>query len=116
MVRLDKALQAWGTPDFEAVLKREIAQLGATELPLQQGLSNSSSVAEGLLTVVIKAVDGRETIIRVKAVILYQGLIGGCGCADDPTPDNVINESCEVQLDIDRVTAETGIGLVADTS
>jgi len=38
MIQLTKALHAWGTPDFEAVLKQEIAQLGADYLPLQQGL------------------------------------------------------------------------------
>jgi hypothetical protein len=36
MIQLDKALSAWGTPDFEAALKQEIAQLGDDQLPLQQ--------------------------------------------------------------------------------
>jgi len=42
MVRLGNALSAWGTSGFEAILKQEIAQLGADQLPLQQGLSTGN--------------------------------------------------------------------------
>ena len=42
MTRLTNALNAWGAPDFESVLKKEIEQLGAEHLPLQQGLSTGS--------------------------------------------------------------------------
>ena len=116
MTRLEKTLLAWGTPDFELVLKQEVAQLGADVLPLQQGLSSSSAVADGPLTVVVKEVVGLEGVIRVRAGILYQGVVSGCSCVDDPTPDNTINEYCEVRLDIDRGTAETAIEIIVDIS
>lgn len=114
MARLEKTLLAWGTPDFELVLKREVAQLGAAVLPLQQGLSNSSAVADGPLAVVVKNVVGTERFIRTRLGLLYQGVIGGCSCADDPTPDNAINEYCEVRLDIDRATAGATVVLIAE--
>jgi len=113
MIRLDKTLRAWGTPGFNDVLKQEIAELGADRLSLQQGLSASSSVANTPITVVIHNVAELEGLIRVRAGIFYQGLIGGCSCTDDPTPDSEINEYCDVQLDIDKVTAVTKIALVA---
>ena len=114
MIRLDKALNAWGTPDFEAILKQEIAQLGAGQLPLQQGLSTGNYVAAEPISVTINSVAELENVIRVKAGIFYQGVIGGCSCADDPTPTSEINEYCEVQLDIDKANAATAIALASE--
>ncbi len=113
MVRLDKALHAWGTPDFEAVLKQEIAQLRADQLPLQQGLSTGNYVTAEPVSVMINSVAEMENIIRVRAGIFYQGVLGGCSCADDPTPISESNEYCEVQLDIDKTTAETAVTLIS---
>jgi hypothetical protein len=115
MVKFDKALRAWETPGFEPVLKQEIEQLGANQLLLQQALSNSSSVSDEPVTVVIINVAEMGDVIRVKAGIFYRGVIGGCSCADDPAPDNEIDEYCEVQLDIDKFTAATRVEIVADT-
>lgn len=115
MIKLYKALRAWGTPGFESILKQEIVQLGADQLPLQQGLSGSSSVSNEPVTVVINSVVETADVIRIRAGIFYQGMIGGCSCADDPTPDNGINEYCEVNFDIDKSTAATRVVLVADS-
>lgn len=114
MIRLDKTLRAWGTPDFEAVLKQEITQLGAGQLPLQQGLSTGNYVSDAPITVAINRVTAMEKVIRVTAGVFYQGIIGGCSCADDPTPISEINEYCEVLLDIDRETAIAAVELVRD--
>ena len=115
MIRLDKALRSWGTPGFADVLKQELAQLGADQLPLQQGLSTGNYVADEPITVVINSVIGMEGVIRVTAGIFFKGVIGGCSCTDDPTPASDINEYCEVQLDIDRSTAATTVALVAES-
>ena len=114
MIRFDKALRAWGTPDFEAVLKQEIAQLNADQLPLQQGLSTGNYVTAAPFTVVINSVAETKDAIRVKAGIFYQSVIGGCSCADDPTPISENAEYCEVWLDIDKATAATTIALVTE--
>ena len=114
MIRLGKTLSAWGTPDFEAVLKQEIAQLGNDQLPLQQGLSTGNYVTADPITVMINSVAEMENIIRVKAGIFYQGVLGGCSCADDPTPTSESNEYCEVQLDIDKTTAATSVVLATE--
>jgi hypothetical protein len=112
MMQLDQALRAWGTPDFRAVLEQEIAR-GADQLPLQQGLSSGNYVTADPVTVMITSVAELENIIRVRAGIFYQGVLGGCSCSDDPTPASEINEYCEVLLDIDKTTAATAVELVS---
>lgn len=109
MIRLENSLRAWGTPDFPAVLKQEMAQLDHAELPLQQGLSTGNYVSDAPITVTIRSMTETEKVIRVKAGIFYQGIIGGCSCTDDPTPASDINEYCEVQLDIDLESAITSV-------
>ena len=111
MIQLDRALHAWGTPDFRAVLEQEIAR-GADQLPLQQGLSTGNYATDDPVTVMIQSVAEMENVIRVRAGIFYRGVIGGCSCADDPTPASEINEYCEVQLDIDKTTAVAAVELV----
>lgn len=114
MMRLDKALHAWGTPNFEAVLKQEIARLGAGHLPLQQGLSTGNYVADTPITVALNSVAELDNAIRVQAGIFYQSVTGGCSCAGDPTTASENAEYCEVQLDIDKATAATAVTLVAE--
>lgn len=116
MLKFDKALQAWGASDFEEVLKQEIAQLDAGQLPLQQGLAISNVVTADPISVINLRVTELDNVIRVRAGILYKGMIGGCSCTDDPTPDNTNNEYCEVQLDIDKVTAITTVASVEATN
>ncbi len=111
MMRLEQTVQAWGTPQFEAVLKQELAR-HADELPLQQGLAASSSVADTPPAVLLHGVDGSGGTIRVKAGILYQGLTGGCACAGDPAPDSEIDEYCEVRIEIDKASAAATVTLV----
>lgn len=113
MIRLTQSLTAWGTPDFEGVLKAEIERLGAEQLPLQQGLTTSSYALDDKLNVRIIRVSEEAGFIRAKAGIFYTGIIAGCSCADDPTPVEEQNEYCEVQLDINKTTAETTVSLLS---
>ena len=114
MIQLIKSANAWGSPDFEAVFKRELQQLGADRLPLQQGLSASSVALDGTIDVMIKRVSDDAGAIRVKAGIFYAGIIAGCSCADDPTPVSENTEYCEVQVVIDKATAAASIALLAE--
>ena len=113
VIRLTKALNAWGTPEFERALKQEIEQLDAAQLPLQQGLTTGSYALDGHKAMIIDVTE-EAGLIRVKAGIFYSGIIAGCSCADDPTPVNEESEYCVVQLDIDKQTAETTIALLAE--
>ena len=112
MIRFSKALSAWGTPDFNDILKKEIEQLDVENLPLQHGLSTGSYAMDNNLKVMIISVSERANLIRAKAGIFYSGVIAGCSCADDPTPIDEHNEYCEVHIDINKITAETTVVLL----
>ncbi len=114
MIQLPNALKAWGTPEFEAVLKQEIERLDAGCLPLQQGLSVSSYVTDRPFQARIIAASEVNGLIRVKAGIFYTGVIAGCSCADDPTPIDELNEYCVLQFCIDKLTADTTVELLAE--
>ena len=113
-MQLSKALNAWNTPAFEQVLKQEIQSMDGKLLPLQQGLSHSSYAIEENFTVVILGISENDASICVKSGIFYTGVIPGCSCADDPSPDNAYTEYCEIELSIDKSTAETCVRLLSE--
>ena len=110
MIKFDQALRAWGTPSFQDALKRQIAEC-AGQLPLQQGLSTGSHVADATITVLINSVVELQDVIRVQAGIFYRSVTAGCSCADDPTTIGENDEYCEVRLDIDKTTSATVVAL-----
>ena len=114
MIYLVKSLEAWGTPKFEKILKAEIEKLPPDLLPLQEGLSQCNYVSGDDFTVIIITASDTDTVIRVKAGISYTGIISGCGCANDPTPDSELTEYCEVLFEIDKATATTTAILLKD--
>jgi len=111
-IRFTETLDAWGTPGFEDALKREVERLDAGRLPLQQALSTSSYVTDSPHKVIVIRVSDDAEFIRVKAGIFYFGIIAGCSCADDPTPIDEHNEYCEVQIEINKKTAEARVLLL----
>ena len=112
MIRLTRSLNAWRTPGFEDALKGEVEQLAVDQLPLQQGLSISSHVTDSQRKLIVMRVSDDAERIRVKAGVFYSGIIAGCSCADDPTPVDEQNEYCEVQIEIDKKTAEATVVLL----
>ena len=114
MIKLLNALKAWGTSDFESVLKDEIQKIDVELLPLQDGLSQSSYVSDADIGVVILNLTETSDLIRAKTGILYAGIIAGSCCADDPTPVCEQAEYCEVLFDIDKNTAETTVTLLKE--
>jgi hypothetical protein len=112
MIRLPNTLRAKGAPEFVDTLKREIEELDAQQLPLQQGLSFSSHVTDRPFQARIISTCEEDGFLRVKAGIFYTGIIAGCSCADDPTPIDELNEYCVVRLDIDTSTAEAVVTLL----
>lgn len=113
MMQLNQSISAWGSPDFESILKHEIAQ-NTGQLPLQQGLSVGNYVIDAPVTVLICRVNEFENMLRVHIGIFYQGIIGGCSCADDPSPSGETTEYCDVLVEIDKTNAATTVTLVVD--
>jgi hypothetical protein len=111
-MNLSKTLAAWGSPEFEPLLKQEIAQLDRALLPLQQGLSAGGHVIEDGMEVMIIRVNESENLISAKVGIFYRSVIAGCSCADDPTPVDENSEYCELLVEIDGGTGEATVSLV----
>jgi hypothetical protein len=105
---------SWNTTGFGDAFKHEVEQLDAALLPLQQGLSGTSSVAADPFRVMLLGATDAGDSIRVKAGILYAGIVGGCSCADDPTPLQSQPEYCELWFEIDKQSGETRVSLVPE--
>ncbi len=114
MIRLGQSIAAWDSRNFNEVFKAELHALDAHELPLQQGLSLSSSLSDEPFQVMVIGAVEEPAAIRVKAGIFYSGIIAGCSCSDDPTPTDRQSEYCEVECIIDRATGETCVKLLTD--
>ena len=113
MINLPESLKAWGSPAFDDTFKLEVGELDNTQLPLQQGLAQSSSVSESDFNVVILGASETAEILKIKTGVFFAGVIAGSCCADDPTPLDELTEYCEIQFEINKSTAKTKINLVA---
>lgn len=111
MIVLANALKAWGADGFRHMLKQELERLDAQQLPLQQGLSQSSHVSDSGFRVMIINDSDRGGSISAKVGVFYTGVIAGCSCADDPTPVDEISEYCELDVEIDKVSGEARIAV-----
>jgi hypothetical protein len=114
MKKLQDALNAWGRPDFDAVLKKSIAALDGEALPLQQGLAAGSYALDDSIEAVILSTKELPNAIEVKAQIFYTSRTPGCACAGDPTVESEQTEQCLVLIHIDKQTAETTFQLLQD--
>jgi hypothetical protein len=116
MLRLARSAAASGTRAFKATLAAELEALGpqhpALHPMLQASLSQSSAVADDPVSISILGVDLAEGQIRARLVVLYDGIIAGCSCADDPTPVDRLAERCELLLDLDCATGSAQLSLL----
>lgn len=113
-IHLPAALKAYGTDEFNAILKAEIEHLDCDRLPLQQGLSYSSHALGDRLSAVVLGAAEETGWLRVRVGLFYHGIIAGCSCADDPTSVDEVNEYCEVRVDIDMSSAAAQVTLLPD--
>jgi hypothetical protein len=109
MPHLIRSVAASGTPAFEAVLREELAALGPDALGLQQALTaGNTALPDGIGIMILRREETPDTI-RARAGVFFTSLLGGCACADDPTPENENAEYCEIDITIDRRTAEAQV-------
>ena len=113
MIYLYKTLEAYKSDDFRQIAKTEIEAIDMKALPLQSALQQSSTVSNSDFTVMILDAHIDADFLFVKTGILFNGIIAGCNCADDPTPMNENNEFCEVLFKININTAATQINLIS---
>ncbi len=111
-IPLPEAARAWGTEGFEDALKRALAALGADVLPLQAALAHTSVALDDGIEVIVLAAREQDGAVHVRAGVFYQGIVAGCGCADDPTPVTPEAEYCEIEVVIDLGSAQACITLL----
>lgn len=114
MIVQNKILQSLSNPDIKAIAKNELQKIAPELLPLQQGLSLSSSVSSSPISIVILNINEENESVIIKSGIFYTGIIAGCSCSDDPSPLDEQNEYCEVVFSIDKKSAETNVHLLND--
>lgn len=103
-MKLTKSLNAWGSLEFTEILKFELEEQPIDALPLQEGLLRTSNVMNEPFNVMVLNSSTSNDSIRAKVGVWYKGVIGGCSCADDPSPVDSIDEYCEVEIEIDKAT------------
>jgi hypothetical protein len=114
-VKLERAVAAWGSGDFERTLKHELEGLTVHDLPLQAALRGASRVAEQGFSVMVlgSSADGRRVSARIG--VFFTGMEAGSCCADDPSPPCEQAEYGELRVEIDKATAEAFVSLEAET-
>ena len=113
MPKLNKSLQAWESESFNQTLCDEIRKLGADALPLHEATSQGGFVDDSNLTISVLSAADDDRLIRVKIGAFFNEIVGGCNCADDPSPGTISsNIYCELQVIIDRSSAEADITII----
>lgn len=107
-------MASWPNDDFAAILKLELAELGHDWLPLQSALRYASHVSDEAVSYSILSMNEVAADIVVKLGLFFKGVVAGCSCADDPSPDTETNEYCVVELKINNQTAEVELKILDD--
>jgi len=109
MIELKEALAAWGTDGFAQTLKREILSLPAGTLPLHLATTQGSIMSDGARDATILGFEDDTRSILCRLGIFFTETVGGCSCGDEPF---TANGYCELQVRIDKTSAEATVALV----
>ena len=104
MTKLTKSLNSWASDKFKSTLKQEIEALGNKELPLNQATTQGGLADDSDISVLVNSITDNKDHIQVKIGIFFNEIIAGCNCGDDPAAENTY---CEIQLSIDKKTADS---------
>jgi len=88
---------------FKKALKRELENLPAGTLPLEQGTSRGGFVDDNEISVSVINATQNENSIQAKVGVFFTEIIAGCSCGDEPIAENAY---CEMLICIDNTTSE----------
>lgn len=101
-------------PGHNKVLyKQLIESFAPDDLPLQQGLTLSSAVSDKPFEAMIINHWEVGGFIHLKVGIFYTGIIAGCSCADDPSPQDEQVEYCVLLFVIDKQSGNANVSLLS---
>ena len=107
--RFADALQDWGTPRFEQMLKNEIEALEPACLPLSRGTGLGGRIdGPDLAVTIISARENGQTI-QARVGVFFTEIVGGCSCGDEPFSQPAF---CVLQVSIDKQTSHAGFELI----
>jgi hypothetical protein len=109
-LHLPAALAAWGSPDFQSTLKREL-ESHADALPLQQGVAMGGVADASNLAVSVFSAREDEQAIRVEVGVFFTEIVAGCNCGDDPMD---LHAYCVMRVSIDKASARAAVIVLAD--
>lgn len=109
MPKLLDTLQQSRSSSFEKALKRELENLPAGTLPLEQGTSRGGFIDDSDISVTVINAKQNENSIQAKVGVFFTEIIVGCGCGDDPIAENAY---CEMLISIDKATSEAEFMLI----
>jgi len=109
MPKLINSLRDWNTDTFTKTLKNELENMQAGTLPLDKCVAQGGMVDDSSITATILSVSDKKAAIQVKVGIFFTEIVINCGCGDDPMPTNAY---CEMQVTLDKTTAETAFDIV----
>ena len=114
MIVFPRSVLGKNTADNKAAFKQLIESCAAHDLPLQQGLALSSAVADKPFEAMIINHREQQGFIYLKVGIFYTGIIAGCSCADDPSPQDEQVEHCVLQFAIDQQSGNARVSLLKE--
>jgi len=103
MPKLPDALQQCRSSSFKNALKRELENLPAGALPLEQGTSRGGFVDDSDISVSVIYATKNDNCIQAKVGVFFTEIITGCSCGDEPVAENAY---CEMLIRIDNTTSE----------
>lgn len=112
MPYFSSTVAAWNTDEFVPELTEAVRALGARGLPLQRALSNGSVALDNDMMVRVLHTGAQGDHLLVRVSVQYTSIITGCSCIDDPTPENILPEYCELELTIDRQNGTAKVDLL----
>ena len=111
MPKLLASLNHWETDAFAPTFKAELGELPAGSLPLDKGVSQGGYVDDSDICISLLRFSEDPQSIQVKFGVFFTEIVACCGCGDEPMRQNAY---CEMQAEIDKVTAEAVFRVLQD--
>jgi len=110
-VAMPESMRAWGGAGFDGMLKQEIAALPAGTLPLNQGTSQGGYVEDTNIEITVLNTTADARSVQARVGVFFTEVVPSCSCGDEPLEANAY---CEVQIRIDKATAEATFAVVPE--
>ena len=104
-----RALQEAQPGSIEKAFKRELENLPTGTLPLEKATTRGGFVDDSDISVSVISLKQDETGIQAKVGVFFTEIIAGCGCGDDPMPENAY---CKMLISIDKTTCNAEFMLI----